>query len=638
MSLARLVVIEGPDAGREFELPLRGGGVGRGEGNLIQLSDPAVSRQHGTIELRDGALTWIDDSGKPRTMINGKAASAHRLEAGDEIVLGATKMAYLPVDGVALTKASSHVTMEVSSRQLLALTGHSDRAQRHLAAIAQLGDRLRGESAAGRDAVGRAVCDAALGALGAHRAYVIATGRRPAPIAAAIAPADSAGTQLTMPQDIIDKVVTGKQVMTAESGGRAFIAAPVHGGADDVIGVLWVDRKGNAWDQPDTLAVACLAHLTGAAWVGADTRDQLARRADALEEQLAGPAGDELVGRSQAQQRVNAFVTRVAPSDATVLLGGESGSGKEMVARAIHRASRRAKGPCVAVNCAALTESLIESELFGHEKGAFTGATEKKAGRFEMADKGTLFLDEVGELPLGLQTKFLRVLEERRFERVGGQKAIEVDVRVVAATNRDLAEMVKRGTFREDLYYRLSVIQIEVPPLRERLDDVPLLADHFLARFRSQAPRRINGFSPDAIAVMQRHTWPGNVRELRNAVERAVVLGERELIMPQDLPPQVHVAAAAPRTRNSPPTPPLGSNSISIQAVTIDHGPPPGMAPASSKPMPAVQPAKSLRELEKEGILAALAATGGNKAQAAAILEIDRSTLYKKLKDYDIES
>ena len=248
-----------------------------------------------------------------------------------------------------------------------------------------------------------------------------------------------------------------------------------------------------------------------------------------------------------------------------MLLGGESGSGKEMVARAIHRASRRAKGPCVAVNCAALTESLIESELFGHEKGAFTGATEKKAGRFEMADKGTLFLDEVGELPLGLQTKFLRVLEERRFERVGGQKAIEVDVRVVAATNRDLAEMVKRGTFREDLFYRLSVITIEVPPLRERLDDVPLLAEHFLARFRQQAARRISGFAPEALAAMTRYAWPGNVRELRNAVERAIVLGDREQIVAQDLPPQVLAQAAPPRHRNSPPTPPLGS-SISTRA------------------------------------------------------------------------
>jgi len=371
--------------------------------------------------------------------------------------------------------------------------------------------------------------------------------------------------------------------------------------------------------------------------ISADARDQLLRRADALEEQLQGPDG-ELVGRSAAALRVNEFVKRVSPSDATVLLGGESGSGKEMVARAIHRASRRAKGPCVAVNCAALTESLIESELFGHEKGAFTGATEKKAGRFEMADRGTLFLDEVGELPLGLQTKFLRVLEERRFERVGGQKAIEVDVRVVAATNRDLSEMVKRGTFREDLFYRLSVIQIDVPPLRERLDDVPLLADHFLARFRSSAGRRISGFSPEALAVMQRHSWPGNVRELRNAIERAIVLGDRELIMPQDLPPQVHAANAAPRQRTSSPTPPLGSNSISLPAVTIDHSPPPATTTNSRPAAPPPPAAKSLRELEKEGILAALAATGGNKAQAAAILEIDRSTLYKKLKDYEIES
>jgi DNA-binding NtrC family response regulator len=234
------------------------------------------------------------------------------------------------------------------------------------------------------------------------------------------------------------------------------------------------------------------------------------------------------------------------------------------------------------------------------------------------------------------------VLEERRFERVGGQKAIEVDVRVVAATNRDLAEMVKRGTFREDLFYRLSVITIDVPPLRERLDDVPLLADHFLARFRHQGARRITGFAPDALAAMTRYGWPGNVRELRNAIERAIVLGDREQIVAADLPPQVLAQAQPPRTRNSPPTPPLGSSMTNAVApppappapnVTIDAPPPRPSQPAFTAPVPA----KSLRELEKEGILAALAATGGNKAQAAVILEIDRSTLYKKLKDYDIE-
>ena len=647
MSLARLVVIEGPDAGREFELPLRGGAVGRGDQCLVQLTDPAVSRLHGMIELREGAMSWIDESGKTRTLINGQPAVAHRLSAGDEIVLGTTKMAYVPVDGVAVTRASSHVTMEVGSRQLLSLIGADDRARRHLASVAQLGDRLRTEVAGGREPVARAACDAALSALGAHRAFVLTAraGGRVTPVAASLATGEP--TQLQIPQDLADKVIGNRAVVTAETGGRALIAAPVSGTGEDVIGVLWVDRKGAAWEQIDSLAIGCLAHLLGAAWVGVDAREQAVRRADALEEQLAGSVGGdgELIGRSEAALAVGAFVRRVGPSDATVLLGGESGAGKEMVARALHRASRRAKGPCVAVNCAALTESLIESELFGHEKGAFTGATEKKAGRFEMADHGTLFLDEVGELPLGLQTKFLRVLEERRFERVGGQKAIEVDVRVVAATNRDLSEMVRRGTFREDLFYRLSVITIDVPPLRDRLDDVPLLADHFLLRFRQQAARRITGFSPDALAAMTRYSWPGNVRELRNAIERAIVLGDGALIIAADLPPQVLAAAAPLRVRSSSPTPPLGS-SISSPALPVPAPPPPQV---TIDPLPAVPPApaaaparapiaRSLRELEKEGILAALAATHGNKAQAATILEIDRSTLYKKLKDYGIES
>ena len=639
MSLARLVVVEGPDVGREFELPLRGGGIGRGEGNLIQLTDPTVSRQHGLIELRDGALVWVDDSGKPRTLINGAPPTVHRLEAGDEIVLGATKLAYLPVDGVAVMKAASHVTMEVSTAALFALDGRDDRGLKHLAAIAELGHRLRAEAAAGRDAVARAACDAVRTALDAHRAFVLSAGPRPAPLAAAVVAGDSA--QLQLPHDLIEKVRRGG-VITAETGSgttqRALIAAPVYGSGDEVVAVMWIDRIGAPWHQADAQAASCIAQLTGAALVGADARDQLVRRAAALEEQLEGPAGPkQLVGRSAATLRVLEFVKRVGPSDATILLGGESGSGKEMVANAIHRASRRAKGPFVAVNCAALTESLIESELFGHEKGAFTGATEKKSGRFEMADHGTLFLDEIGELPLGLQTKFLRVLEERRFERVGGQKSIEVEVRVVAATNRDLAEMVKRGSFREDLFYRLSVIQLDVPPLRERLDDVPPLAEHFLARFRHQAGRRIVGFATEALAVMSRYHWPGNVRELRNAVERAIVLGERDTIQASDLPPQLLAHGAASMiTRPSPPTPPLGA-AISHAPLVVELAPTPA-APVVTQhttgPRPPV--ARSLRELEKEGILAALAATSGNKAQAATILEIDRSTLYKKLKDYDL--
>ncbi|MCX5741465.1 MAG: sigma 54-interacting transcriptional regulator [Proteobacteria bacterium] len=605
MSLARLVVIDGPDSGREFELPLRGGGIGRGDGNLVQLTDPAVSRQHGTIELRDGALCWVDDAldrAHPRTLINGQPAHAHPLAPDDEIVLGATRLRYVTRERAAPPRVTSNVTMEVGSRQLLALTGYDDRSRRHLA----------------------------LAILGATRAFVVLPGgRKGVPVAAVAAGED---TQLQVLAELADRVIAGKQIITADTAQRALIVVPIHGGADEVVAVLWIDRPraSGAWDSSDALAASCLAHLVGAAWVGSDTRDQLVRRADALEDQLLGPlANGDFIGRSAPAQRVRDFVQRVGPSDTTVLLGGESGSGKEMVSRAIHRASRRAKGPFVAVNCAALTESLIESELFGHEKGAFTGATDRKAGRFEMADRGTLFLDEVGELPLGLQTKFLRVLEEKRFERVGGQKAIEVDVRLVAATNRDLFEMVKRGTFREDLYYRLAIIHIDVPPLRDRQDDVPLLAEYFFTRFRHQATRRLTGFAPETLAAMQRYPWPGNVRELRNCVERAIVLGDQPVIVPEDLPPQI--LRTLPR---SSPTPPLGSNALtappSAPQVVITR-----TAPVIEVPTPK-PPARSLRDLEKEGILAALAATSGNKAQAAAILEIDRSTLYKKLKDYDI--
>jgi DNA-binding NtrC family response regulator len=294
-----------------------------------------------------------------------------------------------------------------------------------------------------------------------------------------------------------------------------------------------------------------------------------------------------------------------------------------MVAQGLHQASRRAGHAFVAVNCAALTESLIESELFGHEKGAFTGATERKIGRFESAHNGTLFLDEVGELPLDCQTKFLRVLEEQCFERVGGTRPIHVNVRVLAATNRDLRAMVQEGRFREDLYYRLSVIHTRVPPLAERPDDIMLLADHFLDRLRSSVVRPIEGFAAEAETAMRAYTWPGNVRELRNAVERAIVLGDGSRIELGDLPPELRSGAAAA------PSP--------AAAVSM-----PAMSPPAATPVPAAPPAfgepRSLKELEREGIVNALRATGGNKAQAAALLQIDRSTLYKKIKDYGIDT
>jgi Nif-specific regulatory protein len=280
--------------------------------------------------------------------------------------------------------------------------------------------------------------------------------------------------------------------------------------------------------------------------------------------------------------------------------------GKELVARAIHLRSSRRDGPLVCINCAALAPTLLESELFGHEKGAFTGATERKIGKFEAAHGGTLLLDEIGEMSPELQAKFLRVLEGQPFERLGGNKPIQTSVRVVAATNRDLEQAVRDKEFRADLYFRLRVIEIEVPALRLRASDIPLLAEHFLQQLRGHAARHIDGFAPTTLEVLSRYSWPGNVRELRNVIERAVVLGMGHTIEPDDL-------ALTPLI----PGLPTAQGSAESQPITA----------APFRPM-------TLDELEREHILATLEAMQGNKSRAAMVLGVERSTLDRKLKRY----
>jgi Nif-specific regulatory protein len=246
-----------------------------------------------------------------------------------------------------------------------------------------------------------------------------------------------------------------------------------------------------------------------------------------------------MIGEAAAMQHVYYFISKVAPTDATVLISGESGTGKELAARAIHRNSKRAQKAFMAVNCAALNESLLESELFGHERGSFTGALNQKKGRLEIADGGTIFLDEIGELTPALQVKLLRVLQEREFERVGGTVTLKVDLRVIAATNKNLEEAIEAGEFRQDLYYRLNVVSLEMPPLRERREDIMLLANYFADKYGTRCNRKLKGFSPEARTCLMSYDWPGNVRELENAIERAVVLGTTDLIRPEDLPEAV---------------------------------------------------------------------------------------------------
>jgi two-component system response regulator AtoC len=333
---------------------------------------------------------------------------------------------------------------------------------------------------------------------------------------------------------------------------------------------------------------------------------ELAKKAKAVDETIRDPL-DNIIGNTPAMQHVYKTIGRVARSDATILITGESGTGKELVAGAIHYNSNRRSGPYVKVPCASLTESLLESELFGHEAGSFTSAIKTRKGRFEMADKGTIFLDEIGEMSLNTQKKLLRVLQEREFERVGSNTPIRVDTRVIAATNRNLGTEVADGGFREDLYYRLNVIAIELPPLRERMDDVPLLTEHFLQKYRDDSldgPPRI---SEDALAKMLEYHWPGNVRELENAVHRAIILARGSVITPQHI-----VFTGAP-----------GKNESNDGAI-------------AEKVASGFTLKDIVAEAEREAIAAALDQANGNRSQAAKQLGIYRRLLYAKIKEYEL--
>jgi DNA-binding NtrC family response regulator len=328
---------------------------------------------------------------------------------------------------------------------------------------------------------------------------------------------------------------------------------------------------------------------------------ELARKNRELEAEVeAQTRTSSIIGGSNEMKKVLDMVRRVAPTRASVLITGESGVGKELVADAIHNLSPRRDGPLIKVHCAALAESLLESELFGHEKGSFTGAQARKRGRFELASEGTLFLDEIGEINQNVQVKILRVLQEHKFERVGGEETIEVDVRIVAATNRDLKREIAEGRFREDLYYRLNVVNIHVPPLRERRDDIPLLAMAALREFAEENGKKLEGFDPKARQALYSYPWPGNVRELRNCVESAVVMARSPLVGAEDLPPNVRSSGEERDIR----------------------------IPAGS----------SLEEVEKLLIRETLVAQGGNKSRTAEVLGIGRKTLYQKIEEYGIEA
>jgi DNA-binding NtrC family response regulator len=323
------------------------------------------------------------------------------------------------------------------------------------------------------------------------------------------------------------------------------------------------------------------------------------------ESSLASHVFQNMIGVSQEIQEIFTIIKQVAPVRSTVLITGESGTGKELVARAIHRLSPRCQKPFITVHCAALTRTLLESELFGHEKHSFTGAAERRIGRFEAADRGTIFLDEIGEIDPSIQVALLRILETQTFERVGGTESIGVDVRLIAATNRDLKSMVENGTFREDLYYRLDVLNIHMPALCQRQDDIPILLNHYLTFFNRENDRKINGFTPEALEIMLHYRWPGNIRELRNVVERNVVLTQEDWIDSKHLPKSIRDAVAGGLSGT------VENRTIQDQQLDLDSN-------------------------EKRLIAKALRECRGNRSAAALKLGISRRTIIRKIKQYEL--
>ncbi|MEX0586951.1 MAG: sigma 54-interacting transcriptional regulator, partial [Pirellulales bacterium] len=561
--------------------------VGRASSNRLVLADPKCSREHCEFFHRDGKWFVRDlDSRNGLTVDGRRVNEEHALSIGETVGIGACSLLYTdrePHDPAAVATIQSAGQFAVIERK----SGTKFDALRTGGRVLQHGQygvselfQLAQAMIAAQDVA--ALADCVLSGLqrgtGASAAAVLLfppdAGDQSAEFLEPAAVRGPDGSQVSSylselvlhdREAVLVHDIPGHEVLSARQSlsGRSLhsaICAPIRSDSR-ILGIIHLYAADAAEPLDSNQLEFTLA--VGDQMAGHLLRLQDRQQLEADISRFEGVSRElqrqleietELIGQSEPLNKVRRAIARVAPTHATVLIRGESGVGKELVARGVHYNSERRGGPFVCVNCAALTESLLESELFGHEKGAFTGAAGQKAGKFEQSDGGTLFLDEIGEMHPDLQAKFLRVLEGQPFERVGGGKPITVDVRVVTATNRNLEQAVRAGKFRSDLYFRLQVIEISIPPLREHPEDIVLIAHHFLQRFARKARVRVRGFSREALDILQRHHWPGNVRELRNVVERAVILADHDLLLPQDITlSHVEVARSSDTPRPAEP-------------------------------------------------------------------------------------
>ena len=573
----RLLVLSGPL--KDSTIPLAEGEItiGREASNGVAVIDPSVSRKHCAVRGQEGRFQVRDLDSRNGTLVNGTVVQEHWLQQGDEIGAGDSSFLFLlEEDNVA---APGRVEFEDGRRTAETTVIHPqdvvylqpDRLQRELPATSQVARNLNALLKISRIVHAIRDLDDLQGQLLDLIFEVVPAGR------GAILLADKEGHQFNSMfarmrqagQNPLVKVsrTVARQVLEQ---GIAILGTDVPGSGDlrqveslvasqvhsllcvpltvfqRVIGCIYVDSNspGNRLDEEHLQLVTAIAGISAVALENARRLQWLEQENERLTVEVSQERS--LVGEGAQMKEIYQFLKRVAPTDSTVLIEGESGTGKELAARALHRNSPRANKPFVAINCAAIPETLLESDLFGHERGAFTGASGLKKGRLEIADSGVVFLDEIGELAPALQVKLLRVLQEREFERVGGIHPIKVDIRLIAATNCNLEQAVRDGAFRKDLYYRLAVLKVTMPTLRERREDIPMLARHFVQKHAKHCKVKPRPISREALSCLVNYDWPGNVRELENAIERALVLGSSDMILPEDLPESLLERTPAP--------------------------------------------------------------------------------------------
>lgn len=516
---AELVVVNGVSAGLRYDLTKGDIFIGRAPSSKVVISESEVGWRHCQIRQQDGHFLISDLRTSIGTYVNGIRSAERWLSDRDQIGIGKTILMFRSGDepkeeGTAPAAATSDIKpVLLASCSLVFLF-------RALAASVANGQTKLLQNQILRLVSDLIPVDAGYLVLGSSLPSLAAQYESESPVAGE---GGKAGLARIAEEGAFEDSQTG------------IIGVPLYLGS--VLGGALLLRLKATEGERLSAHLETLTAIASLASIGFEANrevENLKVEKALLEERIGVPGG--IVGNSAPIQRLLALIERVAPRDSTVLITGESGTGKELIARALHQGSERREHHFIAVNCAALSENLFESELFGHEKGAFTGAISLKKGRFELAEGGTIFLDEVGELALSLQAKLLRVLQQREFERVGGTQVHSLNIRVIAATNRDLQEDIREGKFREDLLYRLNVVTLESPPLRERKDDIPVLARYFLERSALRCKRQVEGISKEAEEILMQYSWPGNVRELENAMERAVVLGVSETVLPEDLP------------------------------------------------------------------------------------------------------